>query len=126
MRMGSLHVFNQGFNNPFHSSSTTTVVATSGTLHLSATVPDDFDMNEQPNESEQLQIIYHNVQVAHQTGSEGRDQPMDGKAQKRFTCSECGEGFTRKNDMDVSLAMSIIVAFFVNNTSTVDSLSLTN
>lgn len=25
--------------------------------------------------------------------------------QKRFACSECGEGFTRKNDMDVSIAI---------------------
>ncbi|OXG84050.1 hypothetical protein C348_02361 [Cryptococcus neoformans Gb118] len=143
-RMNENGFATSGFNNPFHSSSTTTVVATSGPLHLSATVPDDFDMNEQPNEFELQSKCYSDqsdyrpltttepmspvpiadnlaqragctsngfrrkrstngrLSKANERGAKKRIRAtLSGlKHFKRFTCSECGEGFTRKNDMD--------------------------
>ncbi|WVO19474.1 uncharacterized protein IAS62_000760 [Cryptococcus decagattii] len=132
-----------GFNNSFHSSSTT-VRPTSGTPHLSATALRELGLNGQPNESE-LQLRCHSdksghrplmtmepmslVPVAdHLTPRTGRtlsrlkrSRSFNGQSSKaskggekkrmrrtlsglkhfkRFTCSECDEGFTRKNDMD--------------------------
>ncbi|KIR39024.1 hypothetical protein I307_01739 [Cryptococcus deuterogattii 99/473] len=52
-----------GFNNSFHSSSTT-VRPMSGTPHLSATAPSELDLNGQPNESE-LQLRCHSDQSGH-------------------------------------------------------------